>query len=166
MKRILLLLFIGASLLVKAQPGMTLYGFSQLFTPGMIRADDNQSGRRGSITYYIYMSMPAGTSIRFDHIWIDGNLYEGAMQPVDSTPVINVNYSIPGKVVKRVLVPKTRQLVLQVLPHQQTTDSLAKTTLVKKLISRSSLVISYWYKGRKYYSHLDKLVELEPVAGM
>ncbi len=179
MKRILvsgglLLTLLLPAQLVQSQLVLKWYAFSQQSTPGMIPVRVPRENGQPDIetphvrtTYYIYVSLQPTAKISLEKVWIGGKQYKANFAPVDSTPVVNHVYTAGSKVETTVLVPRTKQQVLQLVVDEEISQPDFKPTFqVGKMISKSALVVSYRYKGKLYYSYTAKIKALTPQAYM
>ncbi|HVK96394.1 MAG TPA: hypothetical protein VM368_01190 [Flavisolibacter sp.] len=77
-----------------------------------------------------------------------------------STPVVMLNEIIPSKPKEIILVPKTSEKVIQLVPAPAIEGkSIFKS---KSLASANELVVVYRLNGKNYYQTLGKLKQLEP----
>lgn len=167
MKSLFLGFFTLIALGTMAQPVTGLKAYSQAFTPGMIRQRDIPGEQGGShsrealekVQYYIYALMTPAARVSFKSVWIRGNWLAIKSTSLQKTPVE------AGHPKNRILVPATRQQVMQI----EVGDSLQKAPVLfpflKKMMQQSELLIGYEWKGKMYYRSLSKIVELEKIHG-
>lgn len=174
MKKLLVLGLILLSQLVQAQPVLNWYAYSQVTTPGNIRARvPGEEGQpavetpRFFTTYYIYVTHQPSVTINLENIWIGGKLHKGHFSSVESTPVVNYNYTTGSKPDTTILVGRTKMHVLQLVVEEESSQPGFKLTAqVSKMINKSALTVSYRYKGKLYYKYISQLKALTPVAGI
>ena len=119
-----------------------------------------------SVNYYIFASHNSSAKIIFTEVWIKGKLYSTKTKNIDSTPVININKTLPDNPVNEELVPATKGKVLSIVPAETKKSSLTKTSWFIKMTKHSELIVSYLYHGKKYFIMIKKIKMLEPVAGV
>src|SRR5436190_112086 len=169
----LLLLSIICSLYTFAQIPIKLYAYSQVVTSGM--APKRVIGENGNavntkkespINYYIFAVYNSSVKISFGEIWIKGKFYNTQIKNVDSTPVVSINENIPGNPAKEILVPVTKLKVISIMPNGNKNSSLARSSGFINMTKHSELIVSYIYKGKKYFITVKKIKLLQPVAGV
>lgn len=170
MKRnLILLMALLAGIWVYAQPSLALYGYKQKVFPGTvpvgISEDGNQSAQvapRVTANYFLYLVAPKGETIQPVLVWINKKAYTVKVETVTRTPVEHVNRNIPARPVTTVLVPKTTRKVVRLVPASLADASVKPSSVVKKLMGTSELVVSYKWKGKTYHKALKQLKELDP----
>jgi hypothetical protein len=170
MKNLFILIFLtglGFSVAAQSKGSAKLYGFKEGVTAGRSpgRAIDESgkektAGIRTSYNYFIYLVSAAQAAPT--EIWIGGKPYAVTTKKIDKTPVERKNYILPGHPKTTVLVPRTKQKVLTLLPAPATHSKLSEKA--RALARTNELVVVYTINGRSYYSCLSSLTELEPVA--
>jgi len=172
-KIFLLLTLTISSLSTFAQPSVKLYAYSQVVTPGMVPKgviDENGSAvnikKESPINYYIFAVYNPSAKISFDEIWIKGKFYNIKIKNADSTPVVITNENIPGNPSKEILVPATKLKAISIVPGKTKNSSLARTSSFIKMTKRAELIVSYIYRGKKYFIEIKKIKLLQPVAGV
>jgi len=173
MKKLCFLFLITISISAIGQPPVKIFAYSQIITPGTIpkRATDENGNRintkkESPVNYYIFASYNSSSKISFNEIWIKGKFYNTQIKNIDSTPIVNINETIPGKPVKEELVPAVKGKVISIVPGQTKKSSLIKTPWFINMTKRAELIVSYTYKGKKYFISVKKIKMLEPVAGV
>jgi hypothetical protein len=162
---IFLLLF---SLSALAQPPVKLYAYSQETTPGTIPVDENGNPIRPRgplLNYFFFAAYSSSYTIRFDGIWIKGKGFSVQTSKVASTPVTITNNNIPSNPVTTVLVPATKLMVISIQPISPSGNSV-NSSWFRELAKKNELIISYYYKGKKYFIQVKKIKVLPPVAGV
>ncbi|HYC41226.1 MAG TPA: hypothetical protein VEB63_12150 [Chitinophagaceae bacterium] len=155
-----------AAFTAAAQPPVTIYAYSQATTPGMIPVDESGKpldSRKERINYFIYAAFPDNYALKFDGIWIRGQGHRVQTHVVESTPVVITNNDIPAQPVKTVLVPATRRRVISIQPLSQSPITV-RAAWFRDMTRRNELVVSYFYKGKKYFLPVRKFKVLPPVA--
>ena len=167
MKKLYLSFILLVTISAFAQPSVKIYAYSQRTTPGMIPVDENGNPRRvgESLNYFIYAAFSPSFTIRFDGIWINGLGYSVQASKVGKTPVTIINNNIPTNPETTTLVPATKLSVISLQPIEPTGNVL-KTAWFRDMIKRNELVISYYYKGKKYFQPVRKIKALPPVFGV
>lgn len=166
----LLFLFPGT---VMSQSKVKIRAYSQIMMPGMVPknvTDENGNPvnikKEYPVNYYIYAVYKPAEKIIFSDIWLKGHYRKVKTNLVESTPVINFNYNIPDKPIKVILVPATKLKVVSITPDENQVAKMPSSSLFKKLKNQSELIVSYLYKGKKYFIGVKKIKKLEPIAGM
>ena len=156
-------------LLAFGQPTLELRGYKQLIFPGTvpvrISEGEGSSGtvKRGpSANYFLYLSYSRSETIQPLQVWINKKPYAVSVEAVGPTPIEHTNRNIPTRPVKTVLVPKTTQNVVRLVPQREAATTASLTTTAKKLVTANELVVSYKWKGKTYYKALKTLKELDP----
>jgi hypothetical protein len=168
MKRSLLFAGIITCQLMAAQPPLKIYGYSQVFTPGMVPSEDavdEGSGRkiempRFIVNYFIFIAADSGKKILPSEIWIGGKWDTVSGQTRVNTPFIS---EYPEK---RTLVPATKLKVQQLVIGDTLRRQVKRSVTIQKMMKENQLIIVYWWNGKKYYARLKKIVELPPVHGV
>jgi hypothetical protein len=143
------------------QPVIKLYGYSQVRTPGMVRerdpANPSKQTANAAIAYYLYFASPASAQVRPADLWIRGKAYSITQADIIASPV----RSPAGEV----LVAKTSLRVRELKYDKESSIQKLLPSWLRKMIKENDLVISYFWKGKKYYKALKKIKELEIVFG-
>ena len=156
-----------------SQPSVKIYAYSQVSTPGTIPSipsengtgTEKPSGRPGEV-YYIYASFSPKIKISFTEVWIHGKQYQVTSEKILSTPVYSINKDHPTQPKTEILVPATKQQVIYIAPVGEGNDKRLKAAWFTKMLNNSELIVSYLYKGRKYFIPVKKIKVLQPVAGV
>jgi len=98
MKYSLLLAFNIAALLASSQPVIKVYGYSQIFIPGMIFSEDavDENGKkipprpRFATNYFIFIEADSSVKIQAREIWIGSKWETVANQRLVPRPVIDI----------------------------------------------------------------------------
>jgi hypothetical protein len=146
-----------------AQPLVKIYGFSQLFTPGMIPTDMNdEKGRakrpRTNTNYYIYLSLPAKETIKVNEMRIGQQWYKLLGATSVKTPVYI------EQPVKKLVVAATLNKVLEL--QKGDSSATVRNLLLTKDLANAELIVSYTWKGKTFYISKQKITVLEPVHGL
>ena len=160
---LLVLLITGISCSAQSKGNIKLYGFKQSVASGKA-PDINEKGLRvskgGGKNYYLYAV--ANSRIYPTEIWVEGFRSGVTIKTIEQTPVEygdDMNVGSP----KKVLIPKTSQKVVQLIPNAAT-ESKAIGTKAKTLAQKNELVIVYKQGGKFYYQTLARLSSLEGTA--
>jgi len=167
MKKIYLAFCLLVSTIAFAQPRIRVYAFAQETTPGTIPVDEYGNPRKmePNINYLLYAEYQGSYAIKFDGVWIKGKGYSAQSSVVTSTPVTITNYDIPSKPVTIVLVPATKQKVMELQPIGRASINV-NAAWFRDMLRKNELIISYYYKGKKYFIPVRKLNWLPPVSAM
>ncbi len=173
MKKLLFLIFPLIACTSSAQPSIKMYAYSQETSPGMIPKDvPDENGnpivqkKQQTINYYIFAAYPPSAKLSFLEVWINGKYYKVQAERVDSIPVVMINYNIPDNPVKEILVPATRLCVMSLAPIGDPGTKTIQSSWFRRTLSKSALIVSYLYKGKKYFISVKKIKPLLPVAGV
>ena len=152
MKRLYLSSILLIAMSAFAQHSIKVYAYSQATTPGMIPVDEqgNPIRPKESVNYFFYTAFSPSYIIRFDGIWIKGEGYSVQTSKVGKTPVTLINNTIPSDPETTTLVPATKLTVISLQPIEPT-GNIVKASWFRDMIKRNELVISYYYKGKKYW---------------
>lgn len=154
--------FLALSLMIASysycQPAIKLYGYSQVFTPGIVpERQPGETQRKEVLSYYLYFAAPNSANIRPSEIWLKGERFQVKEAPVVKTPVKSQTDNL--------LVPKSTLRVRE-LKYEKKLPALKSTpSWLKKLLRENELVVAYYWQGKKYYKGLKKIKELETVLG-
>ncbi|MBD0285514.1 MAG: hypothetical protein ICV51_17610 [Flavisolibacter sp.] len=174
MQRIMLLLpLIFSAFLSNAQsyPGVRLYAYSQSVARGtrpqrvidennvVITVKENPGQN-----IWIYLTFPAKVPIYPSELYIDGKKHTLNAVEIHESPVVHKHYISPDVTDTTVLVPRTADKILSVLPGG--IASFSPPTALKNLIVSNEVVVGYTVKNKKYYTTAKKLKKLPPVAMM
>lgn len=168
MKGVLLIPILLVGAFSCAQPSVKLFGYSQKFVPGMVPQEDlpdengGQPVKRPRVitNYYIYTATATSVTIVPTAIWIGGKWDTITSQQVIKSPVFT---EVPEK---KQLVPLTSRVVKQLNIGDTLQSPLAGIGKLKKMMSENEVIISYTWKGKRYFIPLKKLSALEPVHGL
>ena len=160
----ILLLF---SPFVFAQFSVKVYAYSQATTRGMIPVDENGNpiGDKESVNYFIYVAHSPASKISWDGIWIKGKAFSVQTSRVSTTPVTVTNNDIHANPVKTILVQATSQAVTSIQPIEPNGRTV-RASWFRDMAKRNELIVSYYYKGKKYFTPVKKFKVLPPVSGM
>jgi hypothetical protein len=162
---------ISTGLSAQYSPIIKKYAYSQIITPGTIPVDTDENGNKikhksePSPTYYIYVTMAKKDAIKVAELWIKGKRYSVQAEEVLETPVEAATTDISDNPKKTIMVPKTSNKVLRITPLRILTEN-KPGSYVKQLMSKSELVMTCTRKGKKYFTTVNKIIVLPPVAGM
>jgi len=167
------LIFVLTSVSAISQPAIKIFAYSQAVSPGIVPkgvTDENgktkTTKKEIAVNYYIFASYNKSVKINIEEIWIKGKFFNSIVKNVDFTPVLNINETISSNPVKEVLVPATTQKIISVKTGQFIKNHTIKVSTFRNLAKHSELIVSYVYKGRKYFIGVKKIKVLEPVAGV
>jgi hypothetical protein len=171
MKKIYLIPLLFISGFAFAQPAIKTYAYSQLSYPGTIPVGTDESGKSVEmkelpVNYYIFATHLPSARVNFGSVWIKGKYYQTQVEKVKETPVISTNYDVPSNPEKTVLVPATRHQVMSITPVGNPGDSVIRAAWFRHMVKNYELIISYYYKGKRYFIPVKKIKILPPVAGI
>jgi hypothetical protein len=173
MKNLCFLFLIMVPLSGIGQQSVKIYAYSQVVTPGTIpKGVTGENGNRvntkkeSAVNYYIFATHSASVKISFGEIWVNGKFYSVQTHKVDSTPVININKTIPANPEKEILVPFTRQQVVSIVPGKTMNNVISQGAWFRNMAKKNELIVSYMYRGKKYFIAVKKIKMLKPVAGV
>ncbi len=163
------LLLIGLGLIAFITSSAQVEGMAKLFgfkeeviggvNPSHIEENGEQVNRSSTgLNYYIYLQ--SASRVYPSEIWINGQPFGASFHTV-TTPVERQEFNHPDSG-KTVLVPKTNEKLLQLVPIAAVESKL--TQKGKSLAAKNELVVIYKQDGRFYYNVLDRLKPLVPVA--
>ena len=164
MKKVLFLaavVFLNSVAYSQTKGVISLYGFKQSVSggkaPDVIEGSSVRTNGPGGKNYYIYATSPS--RIYPSEIWIEGIQYGVSIRSIAKTPV---EYSDEANIgsQKTVLVPKTSEKLIQIIPVP-ITGKKSTGTKVNSLSASNELVVVYKQHGKFYYTALKSLSRLE-----
>ena len=163
----LVVLFVFVSCKAQLKGTINLYGFKQAVLPGMIPGDImTDDGRiieqpfKPKFNLFIYTA--SINTITPVEVWLDGKKYSVKTEAVTTTPVEYTNPTSMPQPSVTTIVPKTSKKVLR-LTLVEAADSkpfLKNTSMAKE----KELIVVYKQGSKIYYTSLNTLKEIEPVA--
>jgi hypothetical protein len=160
---LLLVIGISCSSFSQSKGTIKLYGFQQSVSGGKA-PEPNEHGLRVSKgagkNYFLYAVSPS--RIYPTEIWVEGTRFGVTIKTIEQTPVEygdEMNIGSP----KKVLIPKTNQKVVQLIPST-TIESKVSSTKAKSLAANNALVVVYKQNGKFYYQTLSRLSSIEGAA--
>ena len=165
-----LLIFISLILSVDlfSQPAVKIFAFERENLPGTKASGvTDENGNRvqkeaSRKDYFVYLSFNKAYNISPSKVFIRGTSYEIKATKA-TTPVQYINRNIPSNPRKVVLVPATKNKVVQLEVAKPETEN-KKSGTIRKLIGRNDIVVEYLWKGKRYLVSIKKITKLEPVA--
>lgn len=163
------------SLLSQAKtPVIKIYAYAQSVIPGVNpnRKAIDESGNeikvkpKARLNYLVYIEQKKSATVQPINIWMKDKRYSLTYEEVKETPVELASSNLMSDKKKTVLVPKTKNKVLKLTITGVIEDKGKPSAALKKLIDKNGLVISYIWKGKKYYTELKNIKILEPLAAM
>jgi len=160
---LLAILITGVSCSAQSKGNIRLYGFEQSVAGGKapdINEKGLRVGKRGGKNYFLYAV--ASSRIYPSEIWVEGTRFGVTTKTIEQTPVEygdDMNVGSP----KKVLIPKTSQKVVQLIPNAST-ESKSTGTKARALAQKNELVVVYKQGGKFYYQTLSRLASLEGAA--
>lgn len=173
MKKSWFLILLTTAIAAGCQPAVKIFAYSQQTTPGIIPKgvtgeNGNPAGikKEAAVNYFFYATYKPGIVINFSEVWIGKEYYQVLTEAVSSTPVVMINKDIPAQPVKEELVPATKQQVVSITPIGSPGNKTIDSTWFRKMQSKSALIVSYLYKGKKHFIPVKNIKPLLPAAGM
>lgn len=157
---VLILLFIAGtcSFSQGIYPVKKLHSYKQQSLPG-VRPEANEEPAR-NYNYYFFVEIGKSFSIRLVDLWIDGKKYSFEKDTIRTTPyykIIQTGAILPDTIS---LVSRTSNKVIMFYPTGLLEDDRKRTLYIENLIRNNEMVISYIYKGKKYYVAKKKMTIL------
>ena len=143
-----------------------LYAYEQQVIPGAQKAKDidgddngnsaNESGKK--YNYFFYAVSASALRMYPVELWVKGKKY-GVQFKTVSSPVTFTDGHIPGNPKTSVLVPKTGNKVLQLIP----TDVIAGKNYptAERLATQNEIVFVFKQGGKFYYQTKPELLRLD-----
>lgn len=153
-------------LMLHPQPRGTikLYGFKQTVSSGKApettEGSDTKTSSGAGKNYFLYAV--SSSRIYPSELWIEGARYGVTIKSITKTPVEYRDEANIGSS-KKLLVPKTSQNVIQLIPAPSI-KSKSVGTKAKALSKTNELVVVYKRAGKFYYDTLKTLSDLEGAA--
>jgi len=166
MKKILLfsaIFIVGLNLF--AQPTVKIFAYEQDNLPGTRPAgvvDENGKPIKKAApkkNYFIYLSFKQKYSIKPVQIFIKGQAYEVGSCTLKKTPVEYIDNMIPNNSGKRILVPATNDIALEI-PVAEPSAGQKKTSNLQKLTAKNDVVVAYTWKNKTYYATMKQIKKL------
>lgn len=170
-KPFLFSLFLLQSLVPNAQQSkqVQLYAYEQQVIPGAQKAKNRDGEDNGGLANnpgkkynYFFYAVPASALRLYPvELWVKGKKYGVQLKAV-SSPVTITNGHVPGNPKTSVLVPKTGNKVLQLIP----TDVVAEKNYptAEKLAAQNDVVFVFKQGGKFYYQAKPELLQLDAAA--
>lgn len=156
-------------------PAIKMYAYSQMTLGGAAPAKGvDENGQEIEMTtekkpnHFLYVTYSKHSSVVMKDVWINGKQQAFTAVAVSKTPV-EVTTEASGTENKKIaLVPATGKKVVQLLLTQNSESAKSKPlpSFYAKQKKIPALIVSYMWKGKKYYTSLNNVKVLEPVAAM
>lgn len=166
--KLLLAFVLLTGLYTYGQSTITLKAFKQAVMPGTVPVvisenapSDARAKQKPAARYFLYLIYPQGETVQPLQVWIQKKAYKVTVEPVASTPVEHINRNIPARPVTTVLVAKTKNKVVRLLPATPA-DSATPPASLRKLVNANELVVTYKRKGKTCQKAIQQITELEP----
>ena len=172
MKKLWFLFWLSFTCVAKAQPSIKLYAYSRETTQGTVRRNPNNengnpviSSKEPLLDYYVFAVYKGSSTIRIGSLWIKGKRYLIQVEKKDSTPVV-LSADGPGiNDSKELLVPATKSNVISIVALRKALNDFS-TNSIPASLRHSSVIISYYYRGKLFYAGLKKIKSLHPALGL
>ena len=169
MKTLLIISCLFLSRAAPGQPTLKVFAFSQEAVPGIVAknvTDENgkpvERKKEPAANYYIFAGYSTSLKITIGDLWISGKMYRVSVKPVDSTPVIHINDNDPKAPVRELLAPSTPLRVVEITVKDMVAEKNKRPSWLISMIRNSDLVVSWYYKGKKYFTGVRKFKKLLP----
>jgi hypothetical protein len=147
----------------------SLYGYSQVITPGIKAARDLDSNGNwvkkqvaDNYRYFIYLTTKVSARVYPIEVWIKGEAFGAKPQIITETPVVHIDRTMTQLPQKQILVPKTTQNVTAIIPIPLIAGK--RSERAKQLAQENELVVVYKQGGKKQYRVLKEFTELSAIA--
>ena len=146
-------------------PLKKLYAYKQASVSGVkpsVTAENQKAKQSETYSYWFYLVFPESEEISVTEIWLSGKKFAVKSEPVKELPVKKINYTDASGKSAVTMVPFTKNAVLLTYPAAEANDPGAISKYFSDLISTYELVITYYWKGKKFYRIAKKITVLEP----
>jgi hypothetical protein len=158
--------FLVALLLIScysfSQPVVKPYGYARYWTIGTALERDTStpevSRPSASVEYFFYVSASSTSGIQPVEIWLHGQRYTISRTTLIKSPVMSSGGTE--------LIPKTKMAIRQLKWNEKAMPLKTTPSWLKKMMDENELIIVYFWKGKKYYKPLKKILELENTSGV
>ncbi len=156
-------------------PVIKMYAYSQMTLGGAAPAKGvDENGREIEMTpekkpnHFLYFTYSKHSSVVIKDVWINGKQQAFTAVAVTKTPIEVIAEANGTENKKIALVPATSKKVVQLvlMPNPKSAKSKPLPSLYAKQKKIPGLIVSYMWKGKKYYTSLNNVKVLEPVAAM
>jgi hypothetical protein len=170
MKKLYFISLLFVTGVISAQVPVKIYAYSQVHTPGNIPVGNDENGgspeiKQFPVNYYIFATLSPSAKVNFGPVWINCKYYHTITTTV-TTPVVNTINNIPDQPEQKILVPATRKKAISISIDGDPRDTVIKAAWFRNMIKSSELIITYDYKGKRYFVPVKKIKVLPPVAGI
>jgi hypothetical protein len=174
-KKILLLLSTAIVFLLPASsqaiyPLKKLYAYKQAGIPGIQPEVTGEAGnkqkmeRKETFNYWFYLVFSKSEIINITELWLSGKKFTAKTESIKELPVKKINYTSDSGNDTVTLVPFTKNAVLLTYPAGEDKDPAAVSKYLSDLVSNNELVITYYWKGKRFYKVSRKITLLKPEA--
>jgi hypothetical protein len=145
-------------------PLKKLYAYKQASVSGIKSGNPAEpvAQKTETYSYWFYLVLPSARSFTVKEIWINGKNFSPKTEPVNQLPVKKINYTDASSQEEQILVPATQDAVVLTYPASAVMEQAQISKYLKDLVTRYELVITYFWKGKKFYKVARKISELEP----
>lgn len=171
------IIFFFAVILLYGSPAFTqsksplkkLYAYKQLSVSG-VKSNlpvDAAPDKTATYNYWFYLLFPKSEEITVTEIWLSGKKFSPKTESISQLPVTKINYTDPSSQSSpKVLVPFTTNAVLLTYPAMAIPEPGTLSRYFTHLINHHELVITYFWKGHKFYKVARRIKELDPEVRM
>jgi hypothetical protein len=162
---LLIVVFFAPAFSQSKSPLKKLYAYKQASVSGVkssVTQENQKTKQSETYSYWFYLVFPRSEEMLVTEIWLSGKKFAVKSEPVNELPVKKINYTDPSGNSSVVIVPFTKNAVLLTYPVGESNDPAAMSKYFSDLISTYELVITYYWKGKKFYRVAKKITVLEP----
>ena len=153
--KILLSLAVVISLQSLAQSGIKLMGFVQEEAPGMVPRKTGTAKPKPHLQYYIFLSIPKGTTVEPVEIWIRGEAYSLSREIVK--PPVFAPKGALGK--PQLMVAENRDVIMKLTPLPYIKGKIF--TRAREKSKANELVVVYRLNNIYHSATLKEFTRLE-----
>lgn len=169
MKKIISIPFLAAALLLtpallqSQSPLKKLYAYKQASVSGVKPGvSDKATKQSETYNYWFYLVFPKDEELSVTEIWLSGKKFLVKTEIINELPVKKTDYTDPSGNKSVTMVPFSKNAVILTYPSSEVTEVVTNSKYFSDLISRYELVITYYWKGKKFYKVARKITMLEP----
>jgi len=163
------ILFLAPAFAQVKSPLKKLYAYKQASVSGVKSSvtQENQKVKQSeTYNYWFYLVFPSSEEMSVTEIWLSGKKFSVKSEPVKELPVKKINYTDPSGKSAVIMVPFTKNAVLLTYPAAEANDPGAVSKYFSALLNTHELVITYYWRTKKFYKVAKKITVLEPEARM
>ncbi|MFI5188592.1 MAG: hypothetical protein ACHQF0_17800 [Chitinophagales bacterium] len=168
-KKLLIFIFFAIGFNTYCQPAIRIFAFEQGSLPGTIPAgvkDENGNPIKkaaATTNYLVFLSFKKTNNINPVQLFIKGRVFSIRAIIDRKTPVEYTDSTIPNKPEKTILIPQTKNKVIEVRATEMAEEP-EKTSYVQKLTKTNDVVMFYTWNKKKYFITQKRIKKLEPLV--